>query len=272
MNDRCPHCGALIAPQDHFCPQCGGSVNEKSAYEDTWQPGTVPKTIDELKSWCAYNEMPLEKMRFFIGEDYPGARAFGIFHQDGNTVVYKNKADGSRAVRYNGPDEACAVSEIYAKIIEECGKRGIFPEGAPRPAIQETRAAKKRKNREFIIFAVVFFLIFGVAGFLFLKSDNSSYDDSRDGYYYFDDGLYYYYDDYWYYGEDDDWVRRYDMVYDDSYADSYMGPVYDDSWGYSDFQQSDAWNDIQREREQERSISSDFDSWDSNDTNWDSDW
>ena len=64
--------------------------------------------------------MPLEKMRFFIGEDYKGARAFGIF-QDGNGdfVVYKNKDNGQRAVRYQGKDEAYAVNEIYQKLKAE---------------------------------------------------------------------------------------------------------------------------------------------------------
>ena len=46
-------------------------------------------------------------MRFFIGEDFREARAFGIYKAGENRfVVYKNKSDGSRAVRYDGPDEA----------------------------------------------------------------------------------------------------------------------------------------------------------------------
>lgn len=57
--------------------------------------------------------------RFFIGEDYKEPKAFGIY-QDGNRfIVYKNKADGSRAIRYDGLDEAYAVNEIYLKLKEE---------------------------------------------------------------------------------------------------------------------------------------------------------
>ena len=83
-----------------------------------------PQTIDELKQFCAEKGMPLEKMRFFIGEDYPHPRAFGIYEDaDGDFVVYKNKADGTRAVRYKGPNEAYAVNELYEKLKYETDKR-----------------------------------------------------------------------------------------------------------------------------------------------------
>lgn len=56
-------------------------------------------------------------MRFYIGEDFKEPKAFGVFKDtDGNFVVYKNKADGSRAIRYRGPDETHAVNEIYQKM------------------------------------------------------------------------------------------------------------------------------------------------------------
>ena len=38
-------------------------------------------------------------------------------------MVYKNKADGSRAVRYSGPDEAYAVRELYLKLKSEVDLR-----------------------------------------------------------------------------------------------------------------------------------------------------
>ena len=50
-----------------------------------------PKTIEELKAFCAEKGMPLEQMRFYIGEDFPEPRAFGIFQdENGEFVVYKN--------------------------------------------------------------------------------------------------------------------------------------------------------------------------------------
>lgn len=36
----------------------------------------------------------------------------------GEVTVYKNKSDGTRAVRYQGTDEAYAVNEVYLKIKE----------------------------------------------------------------------------------------------------------------------------------------------------------
>ena len=49
---------------------------------------------------------------------------FGIYRdEDGEFVVYKNKSDGSRAVRYKGLDEAFAVNELYEKLRSEVSER-----------------------------------------------------------------------------------------------------------------------------------------------------
>ena len=49
----------------------------------------------------------------------------------------------------------------------------------------------------------------------------------------------------------------------------YIGDTYDRSWGYSDFESSAVWQQIQ---EESRTSSHDYDSWSSNDTDWSSDW
>ena len=69
--------------------------------------------------------MPLEKMRFFIGENRKDPKCFGVYQDEstGNWIVYKNKADGTRAVRYEGPDEARAAQEIWNKIGDEVKHR-----------------------------------------------------------------------------------------------------------------------------------------------------
>ena len=55
-----------------------------------------PKTIDELRWFCDDHNIPAREMRFFIGEDFKEPKAFGIYRDDdGDFVVYKNKADGS---------------------------------------------------------------------------------------------------------------------------------------------------------------------------------
>lgn len=87
------------------------------------------QTIQELKKYCSLRRIPLMKLRFFIGKDVPDKKAFGIYKEDdGTCVVYKNMSDGERAVRYQGPDEAFAVNQIYMKLIEECHKEGIRPD------------------------------------------------------------------------------------------------------------------------------------------------
>lgn len=69
--------------------------------------------------------MPLEKMRFFIGENRKEPKCFGVYLDEdtGNWVVYKNKSDGTRAIRYEGPDEARAAQEIWTKIGDEVKHR-----------------------------------------------------------------------------------------------------------------------------------------------------
>lgn len=83
------------------------------------------QSIEELKQKCAEKNMPLEKMRFFIGENRKEPKCFGVYQDEntGNWVVYKNKADGTRAVRYEGPDEARAAQEIWNKIGDEVKHR-----------------------------------------------------------------------------------------------------------------------------------------------------
>ena len=227
----------------------------------------MPATIEELQAFCARNGMPLEKMRFFIGVDYRQPRAFGIYRDGDSCVVYKNKDDGSRAVRYNGPDEAYAVKELYDKLLDECHKRDIWPDGKPK----DYEARRRREKRSsMLLMVLVALLIATVAAFAVFTESRAH---RHDGYYRFDDaGMYYHYGDSWYYDDDYyDWVEVYDVPYDDyeQYSGYYVGEDYDDAWGYSDFRDSDTWEDIQAEG---NTSSSDYDSWDSGGTDWSSDW
>ena len=108
-------CGGWIEDTDEVCPNCG------AANEHLMVSGEgIPKTIEELRAFAESHNLPLRDMRFFIGEDYKEPRAFGIYEEsDGNFVVYKNKANGERAVRYRGKDEAYAVNELYQKMKSE---------------------------------------------------------------------------------------------------------------------------------------------------------
>ena len=231
--------------------------------------GEIPKTIEELKAYCAYHEMQLARMRFFIGEDYKYPRAFGIYRDGDHVVVYKNKASGNRAVRYSGPDEAYGVRELYNKLLEECHARDIWPDG--RPQGQGRGMTRRRPNRQkdyFFRIAVVVFIIICILyyGYNHIKH-------SHDGYYRMnDDGMYYRYGSDWYYSDGiADWYLVSMLMDDGSYDDYYLGEDYDSSWEYGDFYDSQAWADIQAEEESHTS-SSDYDSWDSGSTDWDSDW
>lgn len=262
MDDRCPKCGAMIMPTDKYCPRCGAQLYD--APQAAWQPGTDPVTIDQLRAYCDYNGMPLEKMRFFVGQDYREPRAFGIYREGDQFVVYKNKADGSRAVRYQGPDEAYAVGELYAKLLDECHKRNIWPGGKPQEQVERERKAKR--GRILLIAATV--IVIALVAFFMIRADKRAH--AHDGYYRFDDaGLYYLYGSTWYYDDGYyDWYVVDDMDYDGGYDDYYLGGDYDSGWGYSDFGESPAWEQIQADR----SSSSDYDSWDSGGTDWSSDW
>ena len=147
---KCSFCGGTVRSDERTCPQCGGQ--NQNYVPDPPRKILQPKTIEELKEYCAERGMPLLRMRFFIGEDFREARAFGIYKAGENRfVVYKNKSDGSRAVRYDGPDEAYAVRELFEKLLSECHNRGIYPDGggpgtSGGGTTRTTRTVRKYKN------------------------------------------------------------------------------------------------------------------------------
>lgn len=282
---RCPNCGAENAADAKFCAFCGEPMPEQPAAEDkpilTEDPmaaqGAVPKTINDLKAWTMARRMPLERMRFFIGEDYRRPKAFGIFEdRPDHFTVYKNKADGSRAVRYSGPDEAYAVKEIYQKLLSECHARGIHPEragGSDAGSNAETEkmerafsSGSRSRGRKTGGRATAIFLILAVAVIIAILIF-SAVDHSHDGYYKRRNGsVYYRYgSDYYAYSDTvNDWIST--VFYSD--ADEFLGGGYSGSYGVSDFRSSDKWDEINKSGDYD----SDYDDWDFGDTDWDSDW
>lgn len=161
----------------------------------------TPQTIDELKQWYAERKLPPETVtRFFIGTDYREPKAFGIYRDEasGEYIVYKNKASGERAVRYQGTDEAHAVSEIYEKLKEEIRNRKIkTASGAVRSSGRP--AGKKDYLNPFKLFgssrylsgclsSIVWFItvLAAVIGLEVIFSD-----EPKDGYYSYSDTVYY---------------------------------------------------------------------------------
>lgn len=216
-----------------------------------------PKTIEELKAFCAEKGMPLEQMRFFIGEDYREPRAFGIYRdEDGNFVVYKNKDNGSRAVRYQGPDEAYAVKELYEKLKSEVALR----RGKASP--EATQKNAKARKVLLAIFAVIFgfYLILFIH---FIRQPQKGYYQHQSQTYYYDSHDWYFYDtaqsSWTQWDEKEDWTEE--------PKDYYLSSKYDNAYGVEDFKDSQYYSE---------SSGSDWDydygGWDSNDTNWSSDW
>lgn len=279
---KCEFCGSIITSNDSKCPNCAAA--NPLYVVDTKKIITDPKTIEELKEYCAERGMPLQRMRFFIGVDYKEPKAFGIFKDEkGVVTVYKNKADGTRAVRYQGADEARGVTELYLKLLEECHSRGIYPDGG-RDVANEARAkykAESKRNarrakfdgfrKNFIIFgAIAVCVLLMVFGFV------SDYKHP-DGYYQYNDNLYYYVGSSWYYYDDYycDWYSAdgYDVstLYDNS-RDYYQGEdsSWATEWGAYDFENSQAYYDYVESHSSDSDSS--YDSWDSSTTDWDSDW
>lgn len=115
MEIKCEYCGSMIQESAEKCPYCGATNNAVKRTTD----GT-PKTIEQLQKWYEDRQLPpYEVTRFFIGINYTNPKAFGIYKDGNEFVVYKNKADGQRAIRYRGTDEAYAVNELYLKLKDE---------------------------------------------------------------------------------------------------------------------------------------------------------
>ena len=222
----------------------------------------APKTIEALKAFCANKGMPLEKMRFFIGEDYREARAFGIYRdEDGDYVVYKNKADGSRSVRYQGPDEAYAVKEIYEKLKSEVELR-LNRQAAPAPVNKKARG-------------IVLSILGGLAALLVAFGVVTMVNGSKrpKGYYQYQSETYYYDSHDWYmfnntlymwslWSDTEDWTE--------SPKDYYVSSKYSEAYNVDDFKNSEYYHESSHS--DDWSSGYDYDSWDSGFTDWSSDW
>ena len=263
---KCEYCGSTITSEDRFCPSCG--AENPNYIADTPRQIFLPRTVAELKEYCAERGMPLLRMRFFIGEDYREPKAFGIYKDGDEFVVYKNKSDGSRSVRYRGPDEAYAVDEIFAKLLEECHNRGIYPDGKPSGESRSSSSGSGRSiGKTSLIVLGVILAIAVITGLI------TGYQHRNDGYYDFGGSqIYYHYGSDWYYTYDYNdagyWYEA-DSAPVSSYTEYYAGDDWDSDWGVSDFKESSTWESIQ---ESHSSSSSAYDSWDSGGTDWDSDW
>ena len=220
--------------------------------------GNRPATIDELREFCRDNNLPPDKLRTYIGIDYQGPKAFGIYYDGdlGVYVVYKNKADGSRSIRYSGPDEATAVGVLYDKIVERVSQQKhnnqIKNDKTGNPLMDHIVLCS-------FVIAIVFVVAVGIM---------DSMSPER-GYYRYGNDTYYYQQGGWYRYDDSDWCETEDVPFDE-YEDYYEDYEYDNSYNASDFSQTPYYVEYSDD-DDDYSWDSD-DSWDSSFDDWDSDW
>lgn len=272
MKIICDYCGSIIDEDNEVCPNCGGTLDGVHRFA-----GEQPRTIEELKEWYIARNLPSEEVtRFFIGKDIREPRAFGIYQDvGGDFVVYKNKANGERAVRYQGTDEAYAVNELYQKLKGEIADRKS--ESATRRYYDNTsETVEKKKSQMGSRMAAMYGICMAVPIVMGLALGIMDNTPSR-GYYQYEDDTYYYQNSSWYYYDDesDDWsyINESEVPQEVASDDkgeyqiyNHDGARFEDSiWYVEDtYDDSDDWDDDY-----------DWDSgsdWDSGGTDWDSDW
>ncbi len=248
MQIKCEYCSNLFEDDLTVCPHCGAPNSHTKRAADG-----VPHTIDELKEYCRLRNVPLEKMHFHIGENYKGAKAYGIYKDGSNFVVYKNKADGSRAVRYSGTDEAYAVNEIFQKLRTEFNnhEEANLP-GSRLPAKRKKHQPWPKWKKILLVVGIAFFVLFCII--FYLMSTDAS------GYYNYNGQHYYNQSNSWYRYDDSGWLPT-DKPLEDM-AEYYESYYYDYDYDFDDFSDS-VWYDEDDD--------SSWSSW-SDDNDWSSSW
>ena len=261
MKIKCEYCENFFDDTLEQCPHCGAP--NKSIRRST---ADQPTTVEELKEWYSSHGLPpAEVTRFFIGEDYKDPKAFGIFKDEntGNFVVYKNKADGSRAVRYEGTDEAFAVNEIYMRLKQEILEqkahniKSASKAGATENVGSGTNTSA-RPSKKLILFLVILLaggmLFFGIIIFWFVQGLIQGARTPKDGYYQKGGKTYYYYSESvqsgWAVYDNNDWIEtdvNEDLANWKNGEAYYQGEAYNNALGVSDFTQSLLYGDVTHE-------------------------
>lgn len=286
MQIKCDYCNSMIDETLESCPHCGAplsGVNRTASGQ--------PQTIEELQAWYVAHNLPPEYItRFFIGKDIKEPKAFGIYkNETGDFVVYKNKANGERAIRYQGSDEKYAVNELYqrlrAEIVDQKANNNARKQ-SNNYSNSKTTSSTPVKKRNWGCIIPIIVLVFGALGW-FTKY---AYDMPDKGYYNYQGQEYYYQNDKWYSydKETDDWSLtdetmssvlskeitsknedQYRITSDDHDGKSFQEtPWYDAGYHNNDY----SYDDDDDDGWDNDSGWDDDDDWDSGSTDWDSDW
>ncbi len=257
MQRKCDYCGNYFEDTLEKCPSCG-APNDHIARSANEQP----KTITQLQQWVKDHKLPSEQVtRFFIGKNVKERRAFGIYKDEdsGNFVVYKNKDNGQRAIRYEGKDEKYAVNEIYQRLKAEISNQKTQAKTRNHTSIERNKHA-----RRILLFCIL--LVLFILGITFVALNSMHTEPS--GYYNYQGAEYY-----------DTNLDDNDSNFQENYNDYYSGSTYDSDYG-ANYHDSDYYdssysytddNDWGSDWDNDSSWDSN-DSWDSGGSDWDSDW
>ena len=264
-----------------------------------------PSTIEELRQWYKDRKLPPENVtRFFIGKNIREPKAFGIYKdENGECVVYKNKANGERAVRYQGRDEAFAVGELLNRLKEEILlRKGKNPTATspisnavrsnPKAIIESDnnqtykrrkyKGSKKNNTAQDLSFTPKekrqgCFLV-GIVGAIMAFFVYLFGGGVPNGYYQYNDKFYYHLGSAWYLYDAlasqwapteslDEWITEDNA---EQYStSSFSGKPFEETGWYEDYYTSNSSDD---DNDSSYDWDDDNDSWDSDDTNWDDDW
>ena len=284
-----------IIPQQPNLPteQPSELPTEQPSRKPSKQSSKQPLTIEELRQWYIDRHLPPEDVtRFFIGKNIHEPKAFGIYKdENGDFIVYKNKANGDRAVRYQGRDEVFAVSELLSRLKEEIQlrkgknptasspigsgansglsyKRRKYNGNTQQPAQKLSINSQGKRKGCFIATIVGAILTFFVSLFA---------SGTPNGYYHYNDNYYYHLGTAWYIYDAltsqwapttslDEWITEDNA--DQYTTSSFNGKPFEETGWYEDYYSSDTSSDSDSDYDWD----DDDDSWDSDDTDWDDDW
>ena len=264
MSWKCQHCAQTNEDTAVLCSSCGSEPSrEEPLLTETLSQGTcevidwengLPTTLEDLQEWVTFHNLPPEETtRFFIGKNLTEARLFGIYRDGEKVVVYKNKSDGSRFIRYQGSDEAFAVREFLTRLRQE---------------IQAQKSRSGNRKKAFPLLSILFSLLtaFGIAVTLL---------ETPAGYYRYEDQLYYYSHSTWYISlGENSWSKAGTVPGElaKNHQKYFCSEGYQSTYGACDFllstyyfsEVADTW-----ESSDQWDVS---DLWDATFTDWDSDW
>ena len=252
----CGSCGVKYSNKLRSCPNCGAQnpshIPVEAATEYSFQ---MPKTIKELEQLLEKNRLSPSEIRLHLREDYPGPQCFGIFQDEaGNFVVYKNRIDGTRLIRYQGPDEAYAVSELVQKTLERVEVRRalhvVLPhengslsvrkdqEKHARSARKSSRAATRRSSNWHITLGLLSPLLISL---LLLVVTN--WKTTENGYYCYQSSYFYYQSPDWYISQGECWYPIVPIqAFSSNCTKYYCSASYSESYGVADFSTSNYYN------------------------------